>query len=158
MPLEIIVCVLRSGNTLGVLYISYSVADDQRNKYSPRLVRTRKSRWFKYGVLSSKKFIMRAGIWRLLNGLGARVAERGQSCRVFCQTVSRQPPYIVLPRWICPYYIKVAKRRKHSQNNNNRIKRMGEGVLLIQYISVSQPFFNLLPKILPRRWVVTSPL
>ena len=30
--LEVIVCVLGNRNTLGVLYISYSVADDQRHK------------------------------------------------------------------------------------------------------------------------------
>jgi len=30
--LEIIVCILRNRNTLGVLYISYSVADNQRHK------------------------------------------------------------------------------------------------------------------------------
>jgi len=121
---------LRNGNTLGVLYISHSVVDDKRHKYSPRLVRTRKSRWVKYGVLSLRS-LSRERVYGdckcLLNGLGARVAERGQSCRVFCQTVSRQPPYIALLRWICPYYIKVAKQRKHSQNNNNRIKRMGGG-------------------------------
>jgi len=33
VPLEVlIVCVLRNRNTLGVLYISYSVVDDQRHK------------------------------------------------------------------------------------------------------------------------------
>jgi len=32
VPLEIIVCVLGNRNTLGVLYISYSVVDDQRHK------------------------------------------------------------------------------------------------------------------------------
>jgi len=32
VPLEVIVCVLGNKNTLGALYISYSVADDQRNK------------------------------------------------------------------------------------------------------------------------------
>jgi len=36
VPLEVIVCVLGNGNTLtGVLYISYSVADDQRHKQPP---------------------------------------------------------------------------------------------------------------------------
>jgi len=32
VPLEVIVCVSGNRNTLGVLYISYSVADDQRHK------------------------------------------------------------------------------------------------------------------------------
>jgi len=32
VPLEVIVCVYRNRNTLGVLYISYSVVDDQRHK------------------------------------------------------------------------------------------------------------------------------
>jgi len=31
VPLEVIVCVLGNRNTLGVLYISYSVVDDQRH-------------------------------------------------------------------------------------------------------------------------------
>jgi len=37
VPLEVVVCVLGNRNTLGVLYISYSVVDDQRHKSSPRL-------------------------------------------------------------------------------------------------------------------------
>jgi len=38
VPLEVlIVCVLGNRNTLGVLYISYSVVDDQRHKQHPRL-------------------------------------------------------------------------------------------------------------------------
>jgi len=38
VPLEVlIVCVLGNRNTLGVLYISYSVVDDQRHKQPPRL-------------------------------------------------------------------------------------------------------------------------
>jgi len=32
MPLEVIVCVLENRNTLKVLQISYSIADDQRHK------------------------------------------------------------------------------------------------------------------------------
>jgi len=32
MPLEVIVCVMGNRNTLGALYISHSVADDQRHK------------------------------------------------------------------------------------------------------------------------------
>jgi len=32
LPLKVIVCVLGNRNTLGVLYISYSVVDDQRCK------------------------------------------------------------------------------------------------------------------------------
>jgi len=31
MPLKVIVCVLGNRNTLGVLYISYSLVDDQRH-------------------------------------------------------------------------------------------------------------------------------
>jgi len=37
VPLEVIVCVFGNRNTLGVLYISYSVVDDQRHKQPPRL-------------------------------------------------------------------------------------------------------------------------
>jgi len=37
MPLEVIVCVSGNRNTLGVLYISYSVVDDKRHKQPPRL-------------------------------------------------------------------------------------------------------------------------
>jgi len=32
MPLEVIVCIYGNRNTLGVLDISYSVADDQQHK------------------------------------------------------------------------------------------------------------------------------
>jgi len=32
VPLEVIVCILENRNTLGALYISYSVVDDQRHK------------------------------------------------------------------------------------------------------------------------------
>jgi len=32
VPLEVIVCVLGNRNTLGALYIFYSVVDDQRHK------------------------------------------------------------------------------------------------------------------------------
>jgi len=32
VPLKVVVCVLGNRNTLGVLYISYSVVDDQRHK------------------------------------------------------------------------------------------------------------------------------
>ena len=32
VPLEDIVCILENGSTLGVLYISYSVVDDQQHK------------------------------------------------------------------------------------------------------------------------------
>jgi len=32
VSLEVMVCVLGNRNTLGVLYISYSVVDDQRDK------------------------------------------------------------------------------------------------------------------------------
>jgi len=37
MPLEVIVCILGNRNTLEVLYISYSVVDDQRHNQPPRL-------------------------------------------------------------------------------------------------------------------------
>jgi len=38
MPLEVIVCVLGNRNTLGVLYISYSVVDDHNMKGSDSTV------------------------------------------------------------------------------------------------------------------------